>query len=88
MGAAVSGCDGGLAWRAAACAGTAGPWMLASNACGVSAQVFLLPLIVGISSRSVFVPTVVSPVADRGEMREDAASMAHLLAHAGRDCGA
>ena len=57
------------------------PGMLASmSRGGVSAQVFLLPLIVGISLLAFALTVVISLSPTEAEMREDAALMAHLSA--------
>jgi NO-binding membrane sensor protein with MHYT domain len=60
--------------------GTQDPGMLASMSGGVSAQVFLLPLIVGISLLAFALTVVISLSPTEAEMREDAALMAHLSA--------
>ena len=54
--------------------------MLASMSGGVSAQAFLLPLIVGISLLAFALTVVISLSPTEAEMREDAALMAHLSA--------
>ncbi len=59
---------------------TQNPGMLASMSGGVSAQVFLLPLIVGISLLAFALTVVISLSPTEAEMREDAALMAHLSA--------
>jgi NO-binding membrane sensor protein with MHYT domain len=58
--------------------GTQDPGMLASMSGGVSAQVFLLPLIVGISLLAFALTVVISLSPTEAEMREDAALMAYL----------
>ena len=60
--------------------GTQDPGMLASMSGGVSAQVFLLPLIVGISLLAFALTVVISLSPTETEMREDAALMAYLSA--------
>jgi NO-binding membrane sensor protein with MHYT domain len=60
--------------------GTQDPGMLASMSGGVSAQVFLLPLIVGISLLAFALTVVISLSPTEAEMREDAALMAYLSA--------
>jgi len=60
--------------------GTQNPGMLASMSGGVSAQVFLLPLIVGISLLAFALTVVISLSPTETEMREDAALMAYLSA--------
>jgi hypothetical protein len=60
--------------------GTQNPGMLAGMSGGVSAQVFLLPLIVGISLLAFALTVVISLSPTEAEMREDAALMAHLSA--------
>jgi NO-binding membrane sensor protein with MHYT domain len=79
MGVAVSGMHytGMAAMRVY---GTQDPGMLASMSGGVSAQVFLLPLIVGISLLAFALTVVISLSPTEAEMREDAALMAHLSA--------
>ena len=47
---------------------------------GVSAQAFLLPLIVGISLLAFALTVIISLSPTEAEMREDAALMAHLSA--------
>jgi NO-binding membrane sensor protein with MHYT domain len=58
--------------------GTQDTGMLASMSGGVSAQVFLLPLIVGISLLAFALTVVISLSPTEAEMREDAALMAYL----------
>ncbi len=60
--------------------GTQNPGMLASMSGGVSAQVFLLPLIIGISLLAFALTVVISLSPTETEMREDAALMAYLSA--------
>ncbi len=81
MGVAVSGMHytGMAAMRVY---GTPNPGMLASMSGGVSAQVFLLPLIVGISLLAFALTVVISLSPTEAEMREDAALMAHLSGRA------
>jgi hypothetical protein len=81
MGVAVSGMHytGMAAMRVY---GTQNPGMLASMSGGVSAQVFLLPLIVGISLLAFALTVVISLSPTEAEMREDAALMAHLSGRA------
>jgi NO-binding membrane sensor protein with MHYT domain len=57
---------------------TQDPGMLASMSGGVSAQVFLLPLIVGISLLAFALTVVISLSPTEAEMREDAVLMANL----------
>jgi hypothetical protein len=45
---------------------------------GVSAQAFLLPLIIGISILAFILTAIISLSPTEAEMREDAALMAHL----------
>jgi NO-binding membrane sensor protein with MHYT domain len=52
--------------------------MAAAMAGGVSAQTFLLPLIVGISLLAFALTVIISLSPTEAEMREDAALMAHL----------
>jgi Bacterial signalling protein N terminal repeat len=58
--------------------GTQNPGMLAGMSGGVSAQAFLLPLIVGISLLAFALTVIISLSPTEAEMREDAALMAHL----------
>jgi hypothetical protein len=60
--------------------GTQNPGMLAAMSGGVSAQTFLLPLIVGISLLAFVLTVIISLSPTEAEMREDAALMAHLSA--------
>jgi hypothetical protein len=52
--------------------------MLASMSGGVSAQAFLLPLIIGISILAFVLTVIISLSPTEAEMREDAALMDHL----------
>ncbi len=54
--------------------------MLAGMSGGVSAQAFLLPLIIGISLLAFVLTVIISLSPTEAEMREDAALMAHLSA--------
>ena len=58
--------------------GTQDPGMLAGMSGGVSAQAFLLPLIIGISLLAFVLTVIISLSPTEEEMREDAALMAHL----------
>ncbi len=58
--------------------GTQDPGMLAGMSGGVSAQAFLLPLIIGISILAFVLTVIISLSPTEAEMREDAALMAHL----------
>ena len=58
--------------------GTQDPGMLAAMSGGVSAQAFLLPLIIGISLLAFVLTVIISLSPTEAEMREDAALMAHL----------
>lgn len=58
--------------------GTQDPGMLAGMSGGVSAQAFLLPLIIGISILAFTLTVIISLSPTEAEMREDAALMAHL----------
>ncbi|MGI8448275.1 MAG: MHYT domain-containing protein [Streptosporangiaceae bacterium] len=58
--------------------GTQNPGMLAGMSGGVSAQAFLLPLIIGISLLAFILTVIISLSPTEAEMREDAALMAHL----------
>ena len=58
--------------------GTQNPGMLAAMSGGVSAQAFLLPLIIGISLLAFVLTVIISLSPTEAEMREDAALMAHL----------
>jgi NO-binding membrane sensor protein with MHYT domain len=58
--------------------GTQNPGMLAGMSGGVSAQAFLLPLIIGISLLAFALTAIISLSPTEAEMREDAALMAHL----------
>jgi hypothetical protein len=58
--------------------GTQDPGMLASMSGGVSAQAFLLPLIIGISILAFVLTAIISLSPTEAEMHEDAALMAHL----------
>ena len=58
--------------------GTQDPGMLAGMSGGVSAQAFLLPLIIGISILAFILTVIISLSPTEAEMREDAALMAHL----------
>jgi NO-binding membrane sensor protein with MHYT domain len=59
----------------------AGPAMLAGMQGGVSAQAFLLPLIVGISILAFILTVVISLSPTEAEIREDAALMARISRH-------
>jgi hypothetical protein len=58
--------------------GTQDPGMLVTMSGGVSAQAFLLPLIIGISILAFVLTVIISLSPTEAEMREDAALMAHL----------
>ena len=58
-----------------------GPAMLAAMQGGVSAQAFLLPLIVGISILAFALTVVISLSPTEAEIREDAALMARISGH-------
>jgi len=60
--------------------GSQNPGMLAGMSGGVSAQAFLLPLIIGISLLAFALTAIISLSPTEAEMREDAALMAHLSA--------
>jgi hypothetical protein len=58
--------------------------MLAGMSGGVSAQAFLLPLIIGISILAFVLRVIISLSPTEAEMREDAALMAHLSSRPGQ----
>ncbi len=61
----------------------AGPAMLAGMRGGVSAQAFLLPLIIGISILAFTLTVLISLSPTEAEIREDAALMARISSHGG-----
>lgn len=61
--------------------GTQNPGMLAGMQGGVSAQAFLLPLIIGISLLAFTLTVVISLSPTEAEIREDAALMARISGH-------
>jgi NO-binding membrane sensor protein with MHYT domain len=67
--------------------GTQDPGMLAGMSGGVSAQAFLLPLIIGISILAFVLTVIISLSPTEAEMREDAALMAHLSGGTGQSGG-
>jgi NO-binding membrane sensor protein with MHYT domain len=67
--------------------GTQDPGMLAGMQGGVSAQAFLLPLIIGISILAFVLTVIISLSPTEAEMREDAALMAHLSGGTGQSGG-
>jgi NO-binding membrane sensor protein with MHYT domain len=67
--------------------GTQGAGMPAGMPGGVSAQAFLLPLVIGISILAFVLTVIISLSPTEAEMREDAALMAHLSGGPGQPGG-